>query len=219
MTDIDVTVLPYDRILAFGDSITEAGGGSHEWTTEPAVGPGWFARLTRSGQGGERHLEFVNRGVGGNRVPDLLDRLDADVIAAEPTLVIVYIGINDVWHFRDGQGTPEDEYRHGLHEVVTRLLGAGLRVLLCTPTVIGEQIEGANAQDAMLTTYTQISRDIAATTDVPMCDLHAAFRAELARVNTDDAPDGILTTDGVHLSEAGNALVAATIGAAIGLTA
>jgi len=217
MTDIDATVLPYDRILALGDSITEAAGGSREWTTEPAVGPGWFARLTRAGQGGERHLEFVNRGVGGDRVPDLLARLDADVIAAEPTLVIVYIGINDVWHFRDGRGTPEDEYRYGLREVVNRLLGAGLRVLLCTPTVIGEQVEGTNAQDAMLTTYTQISRDAAAEAAVPLCDLHAAFRAELARVNTDDAADGMLTTDGVHLSDAGNALVAATIGAAIGL--
>jgi lysophospholipase L1-like esterase len=218
MTDIDVTVLPYDRILALGDSITEAGGGSRAWTTEPAVGPGWFARLTRSGQGGERHLEFVNRGVGGNRVPDLLARLDADVIAAEPTLVLVYIGINDVWHWRDGRGTPEDEYRDGLRDVVDRLLAAGLRVLLCTPTVIGEKIEGANAQDAMLTTYTQISRDVAAAADVPLCDLHAAFRAELARVNPDGAPDGVLTTDGVHLSDAGNALVASTIGAAIGLS-
>jgi lysophospholipase L1-like esterase len=217
MTDIDVTVLPYDRILALGDSITEAAGGSREWTTDPAVGPGWFAQLTRAGQGGDRHLEFVNRGVGGNRVPDLLARLDEDVLAAEPTLVILYIGINDVWHFRDGRGTPEDEYRYGLQEIVNRLLGAGLRVLLCTPTVIGEQLEGTNAQDAMLTTYTQISRDVAAAADVPLCDLHAAFRAELARINTDDAADGVLTTDGVHLSEAGNALVAATIGAAIGL--
>jgi len=217
MTDIDVTVLPYDRILALGDSITEAAGGSREWTTEPAVGPGWFARLTRAGQGGERHLEFVNRGVGGNRVPDLLARLDADVLAAEPTLVIVYIGINDVWHFRDGRGTPEDEYGYGLREVVNRLLGSGLRVLLCTPTVIGEQLEGTNAQDAMLTTYTQISRDVAAGAEVPLCDLHAAFRAELARINTEDAPDGVLTTDGVHLSDAGNALVAETVGAVIGL--
>ncbi|HEY8787621.1 MAG TPA: SGNH/GDSL hydrolase family protein [Actinopolymorphaceae bacterium] len=217
MTDIDVTVLPYDRILALGDSITEAGGGSRKWTTEPAVGPGWFAHVTRAGHGGERHLEFVNRGVGGNRVPDLLARLDADVIAAEPTLVLVYIGINDVWHFRDGRGTPEEEYRDGLREVVDRLLAAGLRVLLCTPTVIGEQVEGTNVQDAMLTTYTQINRDVAAATGVPLCDLHAAFRAELARVNADDAPEGVLTTDGVHLSEAGNALVATTIGAAIGL--
>ena len=69
----------------------------------------------------------------------------------------------------------------------------------------------------MLTTYTQINRDVAAATGVPLCDLHAAFRAELARVNADDAPEGVLTTDGVHLSEAGNALVATTIGAAIGL--
>jgi len=150
-------------------------------------------------------------------VPDLLARLDADVIAAEPTLVLVYIGINDVWHFRDGRGTPEEEYRDGLREVVDRLLAAGLRVLLCTPTVIGEQVEGTNVQDAMLTTYTQINRDVAAATGVPLCDLHAAFRAELARVNADDAPEGVLTTDGVHLSEAGNALVATTIGAAIGL--
>jgi len=88
MTDIDVTVLPYDRILALGDSITEAGGGSRKWTTEPAVGPGWFAHVTRAGHGGERHLEFVNRGVGGNRVPDLLARLDADDRSIGPAMRI-----------------------------------------------------------------------------------------------------------------------------------
>ena len=217
MADIDVTVLPYDRILALGDSITEAAGGSRDWSTDPAVGPGWFAQLTRLGQGDDRNLEFVNRGVGGNKVPDLLARLDVDVIAAEPTLVIVYIGINDVWHWRDGHGTEEAEYRTGLTELVDRLLAAGFRVLLCTPTVIGEQLEGSNPQDAMLVTYTQINRDVAAAADVPLCDLHAAFRGELSRVNGDDRADGVLTTDGVHLTDAGNALVASSIAAAIGL--
>ncbi len=217
MADIDVTVLPYDRILALGDSITEAAGGSRDWSTDPAVGPGWFAQLTRLGQGADRNLEFVNRGIGGNKVPDLLARLDVDVIAAEPTLVVVYIGINDVWHWRDGHGTAEAEYRTGLTEVVDRLLAAGYRVLLCTPTVIGEQIEGSNPQDAMLVTYTQINRDVAAAAGVPLCDLHTAFRDELSRVNSEDHADGILTTDGVHLTDAGNALVASSIAAAIGL--
>ncbi len=213
----DVTVLPHDRILAFGDSLTEGAGGTRDWSTEPATGNGWLAQLTRLAQGPDRAIEFANRGVGGNKVGDLLDRVQAEVIEAEPTLVILWIGVNDVWHWRDGQGTSEDDYRNGLRSLVRRLHEDDLRVLLCTPSVIGEQLEGANAQDAMLTTYVGISAEIAADEGAALCDLHTAFRDELARVNADDAADGVLTTDGVHLSDAGSELVAATVASALDL--
>ena len=42
--------------------------------------------------------EMINAGISGHKVPDLQGRLDRDVLSKEPTVVFIYIGINDVWH-------------------------------------------------------------------------------------------------------------------------
>lgn len=43
-------------------------------------------------------IEIIGAGVSGNKVPGLHGRVDKDVIAKEPTLVVIYIGVNGVWH-------------------------------------------------------------------------------------------------------------------------
>ena len=32
----------------------------------------------------------------------------------KPSIVVIYIGINDVWHSQNGKGTPKDEFESGL---------------------------------------------------------------------------------------------------------
>lgn len=209
---------PGDRVLFLGDSITDAGGISREWTAKPFDGPGWLSRISRdAGRHPELRLQLVNRGIGGNRVPDLLARLRADVLDADPSVVVLYIGINDVWHSTSGAGTREDDYTHGLAELVRTLRDAGIRVLLCTPSVIGEKREGENDLDDLLARYTAISRSTAEELDVQLCDLSAAFRAWLTSHNPGNEASGLLTTDGVHLTDEGNRLLADTLGEALGV--
>ena len=43
------------------------------------------------------HLAIYNRGIGGDHLQDLLDRLE-DCTSLQPTKVVLLIGINDVWH-------------------------------------------------------------------------------------------------------------------------
>ena len=88
-------------------------------------------------------------------------------------------------------------------------------MVLCTPTVIGEKKSGTNTLDAKLDEFAAISRKVAKETGVPLCDLRKAFADHLARHNADDKDRGILTTDRVHLNEAGNKLVAETVLATI----
>ena len=45
-----------------------------------------------------RNIRVVNAGIGGNKIHDLLGRLDRDVLVHKPDWVTVSIGINDVWH-------------------------------------------------------------------------------------------------------------------------
>jgi isoamyl acetate esterase len=88
-------------------------------------------------------------------------------------------------------------------------------VVLCTPTVIGEKKGGANKLDSRLDEYADISRKVAKETKSQLCDLRKAFQEYLLKNNADDKEKSVLTSDRVHLNDAGNKLVADTILAVI----
>ena len=69
----------------------------------------------------------------------------------------------------------------------------------------------ANALDAKLDQYSDISRKIAKELKLPLCDLRGAFVEHLKAHNKDNAEKGVLTTDRVHLNQAGNEFVAKTM--------
>lgn len=193
-----IELKPGDRVVFLGDSITQAGDQ-----------PGGYVDVVRKQlQSDGRDVTVIGAGISGNKVPNLEARLDKDVIAKKPTLTVIYIGINDVWHSQNGAGTPKEAYDTGLRNLVGRLNAAGSRVLLCTPTVIGEKTDGSNPLDGMLDEYCDMSRRVAEDTDTPLLDLRKAFLDALKTQNDKNAEKGILTTDGVHLSEAGNKFLA-----------
>jgi lysophospholipase L1-like esterase len=198
-----------ERIVFLGDSITQGGGGPKGYVT--------LIKKELTGKHKDLGIEVVNAGISGNKVPDLQRRLEKDVIAKKPTLVVIYIGINDVWHGEKdpAKGTTPEKYEAGLKEIIGKIQKAGARVVLCTPTVIGEKKSGTNGLDARLDQYADISRKVAKETGVPLCDLRKAFVDYLAKHNAGDKERGVLTTDRVHLNDAGNKLVADTILATI----
>ena len=56
-------------------------------------------------------------------------------------MVFIYIGINDVWHKYDfGTGSDIDLYEDGLRQIISEIQKIGSKVVLCTPTVIGENL-------------------------------------------------------------------------------
>ena len=189
------------RIVFLGDSITEAGAGPHGYVT--------LARQSLAEKIPAAPPEVIGAGISGNRVPDLLARLDRDVLARKPDVVVIYIGINDVWHSQNGRGTPKGEFEKGLRTLIEKIRGVGGKPVLCTPTVIGEKKAGTNPLDGMLDEYADITRGVAADTKAPLIDLRKACVDHLAEHNKADAEKGILTDDGVHLTAAGNAFLAA----------
>ena len=189
------------RIIFLGDSITEAG-----------VNPGGYVTLVADSlRTLDADIEVLGAGISGNKVPDLLARLDEDVLAHEPTHVVIYIGINDVWHhfeFDHVTGTDPETFEEGLGELIDRVEESGAAVLLCTPSVIGEDTESDAEVNLRLAEYAQLSRGVAQEKNVHLCDLRASLEAYLVEQNQDKVYDGILTTDGVHLNAAGNRFVA-----------
>jgi lysophospholipase L1-like esterase len=200
-----------ERIVFLGDSITQAGNDR----------PKGYVQLIRKALK-EKHpdlgIEVIGAGISGNKVPDLQDRLERDVLARKPTLVVIYIGINDVWHGQDdpARGTSKDKFEAGLKDVIGRIQAAGGKVLLCTPSVIGEKADGSNKNDPRLDEYAAVSRAVAKEMKVPVCDLRKAFVSYLKEKNPDGKARGVLTTDGVHLNDAGNTFVTETILEALG---
>jgi lysophospholipase L1-like esterase len=116
-----------------------------------------------------------------------------------------------------GGGTTKEIFEAGLKDIISKVNDAGARVILCTPSVIGEKNDGSNERDAMLEEYSVVSRKVAADTGSQLVDLRKAFIDHLKANNPDNLPKGILTGDGVHLNPTGNAFVAAEMGKAIGV--
>lgn len=188
------------RVLFLGDSITRQG----------AEEGGYIMMMNDSLKNSS--IELIGKGEDGDKVTDLLERVDDDVIAEKPSLVVILIGINDVWHEALGiGGTPKAKYEEGLRHLVEMIQKSGARVVLCTPTVIGEKTGGANPLDGMLDEYADISRRVARSTGATLCDVHQVFRDHLEKNNPDQKRLGILTYDEVHLSTMGNELLASSL--------
>jgi len=189
-----------DRVVFLGDSITQAG-----------AGPGGYVTLFRE-ELEKNHkslgVEVIGAGISGNKVPDLEKRLERDVLAKKPSVVVIYIGINDVWHSQRGQGTERDVFEKGLRSIIERISKAGARAVLCTASVIGEKTDGTNPLDKMLDEYCGVSRTVAKETNSQLIDLRQAFLDHLKANNKENNDKGILTTDTVHLNAAGNKFVA-----------
>lgn len=185
------------RVVFFGDSITQAG-----------VSPGGYIDRLKKMLPADQ-FELIGAGIGGNKIYDLYLRMDEDVLVKQPDVVVVWVGVNDVWHKSSfGTGTDPDKFVKFYEAVIKKLQAANARVILCTPAAIGEKTDFTNQQDGDLNQYSQLIRDLAKRYNLPVVDLRKAFLDYNLKNNPGNKDRGILTTDRVHLNEAGNQLVA-----------
>jgi len=188
------------RIIFFGDSITQMGINKGGYIDQ-------MAGMLKEKNIDEKY-ELIGAGIGGNKVYDLYLRLEDDVLAKKPDIVIIYVGINDVWHKTSGTGTDADRYEKFYVALVKKLQERNIKVVACTPSVIGEKKNNGNAQDADLEKYSAIVRKVAAQYNCQLVELRTAFADYEEKNNSENAESGILTTDRVHLNDKGNHLVA-----------
>lgn len=198
---ISMSPVKKTKIVFFGDSITQAGVSKG----------GYIDRIQNylSKQSLQEKYELAGAGIGGNKVYDLYLRMEDDVLAKDPQVVVIYVGINDVWHkTSSGTGTDLDKYEKFYVAIIKKLQAKNIKVAVCTPSVIGEKKNNANPQDADLDKYSAAIRKLATTYNCTLIDLRSAFAQYEKENNAEDKESGILTTDRVHLNEKGNQLVA-----------
>jgi lysophospholipase L1-like esterase len=189
------------KVIFFGDSITEAG-----------VQPGGYIDLLNvklKDKKQENNYNLIGSGIGGNKIYDLLFRMDKDVLAQNPDIVVIWVGVNDVWHKTSfGTGTDANKFHDFYTHIVQRFQSQGIKVYCCTPACIGEKVDFSNTQDGDLNAYSNIIRNITKETQSGLIDFRKTFLEHNIKNNIENKPSGTLTSDGVHLNEKGNAMVA-----------
>ena len=78
------------KYVFFGDSVTEANRNKQNTLD---LGEGFVFMLDKE----FKNIEFFNRGIGGQKVNDLLNRVDEDVINLKPDVCFIWIGVNNAW--------------------------------------------------------------------------------------------------------------------------
>jgi lysophospholipase L1-like esterase len=187
------------KVIFFGDSITQMGVQANGYVT-----------LTNGllNPGGNGDYDVSGAGIGGNKVYDLYLRMDDDVISKSPDIVVIWVGVNDVWHKKMGTGTDADKFEKFYLAIIKKLKEAHAKVIICTPSTIGEKNDYSNEQDGDLNKYSNIIRKIAADKQVGLVDLRKEFHQYEIDHNPGNLEKGILTLDGVHLNDQGNRFVA-----------
>ena len=188
------------KVIFFGDSITQAG----------AKPGGYIVKMKEAlAQKGISDYDLIGTGIGGNKIYDLYLRLEDDVLSQKPDVVFIWVGVNDVWHkATSGTGTDPDKFEKFYTAIINKMLDQHIRVILCTPAVIGEKTDFTNQQDGDLNAYSQIIRNLAQKWHCGLVDLREIFHNYELKNNPGNKESGILTVDRVHLSESGNQLVA-----------
>jgi len=130
-------------VLFQGDSITDAGRnrGGRGPNDAGAMGHGYpfllgsYLLMSRP----ELGLKVFNRGISGNKVPDLDARWQADCLDLKPDVLSILIGVNDIWHKLNGNydGTVET-YEQGFAALLERTKAAlpETRLVVCQPFVL-----------------------------------------------------------------------------------
>ena len=154
----------------------------------------------------------IPAGIGGHKSNNMRDRLQRDVIDKHPQWMTFSCGVNDVWH--GAKGVPLDQYIVNVKDIFDRCAAAGIKVVVLTATMIGEDPNNANNQK--LAAYNEFLRKEAAARKLPLADLNAQMQ-ELLKTYPAEVKGNKLTADGVHMVWDGDRMMARGILRALGV--
>ncbi len=132
-------------------------------------------------------VRVVNKGVNGNDIDAMAARIDTDVLALAPTLVVWQVGSNDVI-----RGIPTDRFAAVLRAGAERIRSAGIDLVLM-------DLQSAPAIDAKADTpaYLDAIAAVAAQTGAVLLPRHRLMRS------LEGKGPSLLVDDGLHMSDAG----------------
>lgn len=209
------------RIVMMGDSITQLGGSPKGYVT--------LVDQTLLGTYPGSPIEVINAGISGEKSTDMHRRFQRDVIDRHPDLVTLSVGVNDVWHDYmnpewtkrqpngdSGRGVKLPVYIQEVEAMVTEAQGVGAKMVLVSPTLIYEDL--TCEENRRLKEYVDAEREIAKRHHAVFIDLNREFTDVVSSYQRQAGRTTLLlTVDGVHMNDQGNALMADSILRTVGV--
>lgn len=186
---------PGDRMVFFGDSITE-----QRIYTRYVMD--YFA-LRYPG----RKFEFRNAGWVSDTAAKGLDRLQRGVLDLKPTVVSICFGMNDAGVTAYDQKI-YDRYIGGMKQIIDELRTRNIKVVLLTPGCVDESKAARLAgYNATLGRFAKQLCEFAAQQSIPCYNIHEPMLATLNRAKAAD-PAFVMMNDGVHPQPSGHMVMA-----------
>jgi len=194
------------KIFFQGDSITDA---SRDRTDNHNLA-GYSLKV--ASLLGDR-FEYVNYGISGDTSRHVLLRHENEFQKEKADIMVMMIGINDVWRFFDGHindAVDEKECVSNIKKIIeiTRKINPSVKIIFLEPYFIAGFISCLNnANENFLKHLKLIQKEIP-----PVVDYYIPFADDfLLRSKNNELP----ADDGVHPNEIGQALIAERIVAAV----
>lgn len=203
-------------IVFQGDSITDAGRDKSikEPNAVKALGKGYAAMAAGGllGQYADLKLKVYNRGISGNKIPDLAGRWQKDVIDLKPDVLSILVGVNDLWHqfaFGNKYKATVQDYENGYRELIERTQREvpGVQIVICEAFTTRDSENFKPLED-----YAAVCQKLAAEFNLVFVPFDSMFEKA-----TQSAPAKFWLGDGIHPSTPGHSLMADAWRAATGI--
>ena len=192
-------------ILFQGDSITDAGRNKEAGQD---LGGGYPCLVgAKLGRRYPEKYRFLNRGVGGNKVTDLIGRWKRDCINLQPDYLSILVGVNDVWHELDWREGTDTETFTRVYDLLLELTVKVLpetKILLMEPYVLEDALEPEmrEAFKSGVSEKREVVRKLAEKYHLPIVPLQDIFNSALK-----EAPALYWTAEGIHPTKAGHQII------------
>ena len=193
-----------DRVVFAGNSITEAG------FYELYIWQYYMLHFP------DRKIIIKNAGIGGDNAKNILDRIDDDVLAGEPTVVVMSFGMNDSRYF-EYLNTPREKVRQeavaaaydSYEKIENKLMQfPGIQKIIMTSSPYDETMGGTKnlfkGKYATMEAIAQFQQESAKKNDWSYVDLMRPMTAINLREQKKDTNFTITGPDRIHPGNAGH---------------
>jgi lysophospholipase L1-like esterase len=203
------------KILFQGDSITDGmryKDPANAWDKNHQIGHSYLYVINAllGSRFPERGYEFINRGISGNKVLDLLNRWETDAIEINPDVLSILIGTNDVCYYfpEDAEDLEMNGFRERYDTILSRSRekNPALRLILLEPFGYVEEQEAEGTVEIRTTKLRNAQRIVRELAE----KYHAVFvpLQEVFDKAREQYPSRYWIWDGIHPTEAGHGLIA-----------
>ncbi|AFZ66220.1 SGNH/GDSL hydrolase family protein [Deinococcus peraridilitoris] len=172
------------RIVALGSSSTFGEGASSRSSNYPARLQSLLDRAW-----GKGHAQVFNKGVNGDTLQHMVARLDRDVYALRPNVVLWQTGTNDAIKKADPQ-----QFRRQLRSEIDKLHGHGVSVILLDSQYLRPEQRPHNYE-----VFQQAVWDVAAESNTPLLPRYRIMERLL--VSGQYRTQDLMSADGLHLND------------------